>query len=233
MNLLESQWLAERLASIPDDALFPLLNIGSSTLEFRTRTQPYIEKNVFAPLRARGGQVYHLDIKKTAGVDISGNLLDPTLIEKITALQINSIMISNVLEHVTSRQQICEVALEILPPGGYLFVTGPHNYPHHPDPIDTMFRPTVAEMHAHFPGTRIVDTAIIDSGNWREWNLAERGRPLWRALARLLVPLYRPTQWWQLARQSPYIFKHITAFALVLQKEPACRSDVKGSVELK
>lgn len=219
MNLLESQWLGERLVSIPNDALFPLLNVGSSTLEFRTQTQPYIDKNIFAPLRARGGIIYHLDMKPASGVDIVGNLLDRALFDRIANMHICSIMISNLLEHVTDRQKICDSIMKILPPGGYLFVTGPRDYPYHRDPIDTMFRPTIAEIHAHFPNTIIVDSGIIDSGNWRQWNVAERGRSLPQMIARLFTPFYRPAKWWELARQAPYIFKHITAFALILRKE--------------
>lgn len=221
MNLLESQWLGKRLAAIPDDALFPLLNVGSSTLEFRTQTQPYIDRNIFAPLRARSGKVYHLDMKHAPGVDIVGDLLDPAFLEQITKMQIRSVMIANLLEHVTNRQQICDVVMKIVPAGGYLFVTGPHNYPYHPDPIDTMFRPNIEEMYAHFPNMTITDSAIIDSGNWRQWNVAERGRPLGRAIMRLFVPFYRPAKWWEQARQAPYIFRHITAFALSLRKETA------------
>jgi hypothetical protein len=220
MNFLESQWLGQRMAALPDDALFPLLNVGSSTLEFRTQRQPYIDQNIFAPLRARGGKVFHLDIKEAPGVDIVGDLLSPAFLEKLVGMQIRSVMISNVLEHVTNRQMICQTLLKILPPGGYLFVTGPHNYPYHRDPIDTMFRPSIAEMHTYFPQTTIIDSAIIDSGNWRQWNSAERGRTLWRVIARLFFPFYRPVKWWELARQTPYIFKHITAFALTLRKNP-------------
>jgi hypothetical protein len=220
MNLLESQWLGHRMAALPDEKLFPLLNVGSSTLEFRTQTQPYIDRNIFAPLRARGGKVIHLDIKDAPGVDMLGDLLSPAFLDKLVGMEIRSIMISNVLEHVTDRRLICDALLKVLPPGGYLFVTGPHNYPFHADPIDTMFRPSIPEMHAHFPQTALVDSAIIDSGNWRQWNSAERGRPLWRAIARLFFPFYRPMKWWECARQAPYIFKHITAFALILRKNP-------------
>jgi hypothetical protein len=220
MNCLESQWLGERLAAIPDAELFPLLNVGSSTLEFRTRTQPYIESNIFEPLRRRSGRVYHLDIKASPGVDIVGNLLDPRFLDEVSRMMVRSIMLSNLLEHVENRQDICDVLMKILPVGGYLFVSGPHDYPYHADPIDTMFRPTVEQVAAHFPGTKVVESAIIDSGNWRHWNVAERGRPLGRALARLMVPFYRPAKWLELARQTPYIFKHIKAFAVVLQKQP-------------
>jgi hypothetical protein len=221
LNLLESQWLGQRLAKISDDELFPLLNVGSSTLEFRTKDQPYIDEYIFAPLRARGGKVIHLDMKAAPGVDIVGNLLLPEFLEQLKGMEIRSVMISNLLEHVTNRQEVCDALMEILPPDGYLIVSGPRDYPYHSDPIDTMFRPTVAEMHEYFPHTTLIDSAIIDSGNWRQWNPLERGRPLGRAIARLLVPFYRPAAWWELARQSPYIFKHITAFGMILRKDAA------------
>jgi glycosyltransferase involved in cell wall biosynthesis len=218
MNILESQWLGQRLAKVPDDELFPILNIGCSTLEFRTQTQPYIDQNIFAPLRARGGKVIHLDIKAAPGVDMVGDLLDPAFLHRISQMHVRTAMISNLFEHVTVREEICNVVMRILPPGGHVFVSGPYQYPYHADPIDTLFRPTVAEMHGHFPGTGIVDSAIIDSGNWRQWNKAERGRPLGRALARLFLPFYRPVKWLEVVRQTPYVFRHITAFAVVLRK---------------
>jgi hypothetical protein len=218
MNLLESQWLGRRLALLPSEALFPLLNVGSSTFEFRTKTQPYIDQNLFAPLRARNGQVIHLDIKSACGVDLVGDLFDPNFLKEVAKLQVRSVILSNVLEHVTNRQEICDVIMRILQPRGYVFVTGPQHYPYHPDPIDTMFRPSIAEVHALFPGTELVDSAVLDSGNWRQWKVAERGRPLGRVFLRLLFPFYRPLSWWELARQAPYIFFHISAFAVILRK---------------
>lgn len=166
-------------------------------------------------------QSYHLDIKSAPGVDLVGDLVDPAFVEKIASTKFRSAMITNFFEHVVHRQQICDVVMEILPRGGYLFLSGPHKYPYHADPIDTMFRPTIEEMHGHFPGTRIIDGAIISSGNWRRWDVAERGRPLGRTIIRLLIPFYRPKKWWELARQAPYIIKDISAFVLILRKEPA------------
>jgi hypothetical protein len=221
MNRLESEWMGRQLSAMPDDAIFPLLNVGSSTLEFRTQIQPYIEQDIFCPLRARSDRVHHLDIKPAPGVDLVGDLLDSKFLRKIARLQFRSVIISNVLEHVIHRRQICDVMMDILHPGGYLFISGPYQYPYHADPIDTMFRPTIEEMHSYFPGTTIVDSAIINSGNWRQWDVAERGRPLGRTIIRLLTPFYRPNKWWELARQAPYIFKNISAFVLVLRKETA------------
>jgi hypothetical protein len=220
MLRLESEWLGERLARIPDNDLFPLLDLGSSTLEYRTQTQPYIERNIFAPLRARGGTVYHLDMKSDSGVDIVGDLDDPDFRDRVSRMQVRSVLISSLLQYVRGRRQVCDMVMSALPAGGYLFVSGPCSHPHDADPIDTMFRPAIEEIHGCFPGTRVIDCATIDGGNWRNWDAAERGgRSLGRTVVRLLAPFYRPKKWRQLARQSPYIFKHITATAVVLVKE--------------
>jgi hypothetical protein len=218
MYIRESEWLGRRLASLPSDELFPMLNVGSSTEEYRTVMQPWIDQNIFAPIRNRGGKVCHLDMKKARGVDIVGNLLDHEFLDHIAQMKVRSVMVSSLFQHVTNRQEVADTLLKILPPGGYIIVSGPNSFPYCPDPIDTMFRPTVEEMHKHFPGTGIVDSAIIDSGNWRQWDDRERGRSLARTMMRLMLPFYRPLKWWELARGVPYFFKHITAFAIILRK---------------
>jgi len=219
MHVLEAQWLGERLAAVPDAELFPVLNLGSSTEEYRTVVQPHVDRHLFAPLRARGGAVWHLDIKAAPGVDIVGDLYDPAFQRRLADLKPRSILVNNVLHHITNRREIEDILLRIVPPGGRLFVSGPYAYPRHYDPIDTMFRPTVEEIAAEFRGTEVESGAIIDSGNWMQWRTVERGgRSLPRTLVRLLLPFYRYEQWRRLAVQSPYILRHIKAFAVVLRK---------------
>jgi hypothetical protein len=225
MNRLEAEWLGARMSSLAPSELFPLLNVGSSTHSFRTAVQPWIDEQIFAPLRAVGGQVVHLDIKDDDGVDVVGDLLDPDLLPRLAPLKIRSILVSNLFEHVTDREAIAAALLRLVPAGGFIIVSGPQSYPFHADPIDTLFRPSLAEMHAYFPGTEILSSAVIDSGNWRDWDAGERGRSLSRTLLRLLLPFYRPAQWWIVARQAPYLIRHITAFALVLRKLPSADAD--------
>ncbi len=222
MQIRESQWIGRQLDMLTSEELFPLLNVGSSTLDFRSRVQPHIDQNIFEPLRRRGGKVIHLDIKPEGGVDLVGDLLDPAFREKLRALGVRSAMVSNLLEHVTDRHAICRAVLDALPAGGCLIVSGPFKYPYHADPIDTLFRPTIEEICAYFPGTDLIASAYIDSGNWRQWHPSERGgRTLTRAVARLLLPFYRPAKWWELARQTPYLVRHVKAFAVVLRKSGA------------
>src|SRR5262245_56566951 len=209
MYIRESEWLGRRLASLPSDELFPMLNVGSSTEDYRTIQQPWIDQNIFAPIRKRGGKVYHLDMKEARGVDIVGDLLDRKFLDGIAQMKVRSVMVSSLFQHVTNRQEVSDVLLSIVPPGGYMIVSGQKSFPYCPDPIDTMFRPTIEEMHKHFPGTEIVNSAIIDSRNWRQWDDRERGRSLARVVVRLTVPLYRPLQCWELARGLAYIVEPV------------------------
>src|SRR5262249_1164053 len=144
------------------------------------------------------------------GVDIVGDLLDREFLDRVAQMRVMSVMASSLFQYVTNRQEVADVLLKIVQPGGYIIVSGPQSLPYCPDPIDTMFRPTIEEMHKYFPGTEIVDSAIIDSGNWRQWDARERGRSLARTVVLLMLPFHRP--WPQ------YFFKHITAFAIILRK---------------
>lgn len=221
MNVLEARWLGKHLAEIPSAELFPVLDVGGQTLEFRTRTQPYIDEHVFAPLRARGGQVWHLDVIDAPGVDIVGNMCDPVFLAGLRArFPVRTAILSNVLEHVVDRFGLARAVLDVVPDGGRVLVCGPTDYPYHAEPLDTMFRPTLGEVLAYFPGTRVVDSRQIDSGNCRQWNNYERGRSLGRALARMCVPFYRPRQWVKVFGQIPFLFRHIRAYMLLLEKQP-------------
>ena len=70
MFLEESFWIKEKLRLINLPPAAKVLDIGSSSIYFRTKEQPYIEENVFKPLRDKGCQVIHLDTKKEQGVDL-------------------------------------------------------------------------------------------------------------------------------------------------------------------
>jgi hypothetical protein len=163
MLRLEAEWLGERLARIPDNDLFPLLDLGSSTLKYRTQTQPYIERNIFAPLRARGGIVYHLDLKPEPGVDVVGNLENLDFRARVSRMQVRSVLMSSLLQYLRSYSQVCEMVTSLLPAGGYLFVSGPLSHPHDADPIDTMFRPSIEEVHSCFPGIACSDLERLNS----------------------------------------------------------------------
>lgn len=164
MLVREAKWFAERFAELSDDALFPMLNIGSHTEEFRSREQPWINRHIFGPAVKRGAKIVHLDIRAAPGVDLVGDLTEPIFLAKVAGMRFRSAFCSNLLEHVPNREAIGHAAVAAVEPGSYLIVSCPNNFPYHPDPIDTLFRPGVAELAALFPGTEIVRGELVPSG---------------------------------------------------------------------
>ncbi len=114
-----------------------VLDVGSSTLAFRTEVQPHIDEHVFKPLRERQLRIQHLDAKADAGVDI---VADVTL-EGVEGCY-DLVICTNLLEHVVDRTLVVGNLKRLVAPGGLLLLTVPRRYPIHHDPIDTGFRPT-------------------------------------------------------------------------------------------
>lgn len=160
---VEARWLRARLAELGDDELTPLLNLGSSDLQFRTVVQPWIDREVFAPLRARGTTVVHSDLKALPGVDIAADALGPEGLERLQAVGARALLCCNMFEHVTDRAALARRCAALVPGGGVLIVTVPYSYPYHPDPIDTYYRPDPEDMSRElFPELRCVRAEVVD-----------------------------------------------------------------------
>lgn len=175
----EARWLRARLAELADEEVSPLLNLGSSDLEFRTVVQPWIDREVFAPLRARGAAVVHADLKARPGVDIAADALADDGLGRLQAAGARTILCCNMLEHVRDRAALARRLAALVPAGGALIVTVPASYPYHPDPIDTYYRPGPEDMSQElFPELRCVRAEVVDGPTYapellrRPWLLA-------------------------------------------------------------
>jgi hypothetical protein len=164
MLIPEARWFASVLRSFRDDELFPLLNIGSQSARFRQQEQPWIDYHVFAPLRKRQGTVLHTDIRQDEGVDLVGDLTDPAFLGQLRSRRFRSVVCTNLLEHLPQPEVIARTLVEIVEPGGHLFVSVPYQFPYHPDPIDTMYRPTPEQLATLFPGTATVRGEAVPCG---------------------------------------------------------------------
>ncbi|RKH43830.1 methyltransferase type 11 [Corallococcus sicarius] len=180
----EARWLSRALQALDVARVSPLLNVGSSTRYFREVQQPYIDRDLFAPWRRKGGHVVHQDLKPDEGVDVVGSLVDPECLARIGALGVRSVCCTSVLEHVEDRAGFARRLSSLVAPGGVLLVTVPRAFPWHPDPIDTMFRPTVDELAALFPDLRRVAGEVVPCGTLGHLVAAD----LPGALKRLLRP---------------------------------------------
>src|SRR5665213_2313062 len=185
----EAQWLGRHLRVLNASDMSPLCNIGSASEEYRCIEQPYIDAEIFAPAQQRGVEVLHVDSKQEHGVDLVGDLTDATFLAQLTARKFNAVMCCNLLEHVTDRPIICDAIMSMVRPGGYVIVTVPNQFPYHEDPIDTMFRPSVAELSALFPGASIFAASVVRASRFRH-DMEGDWRPMFWLLARCLVPFY-------------------------------------------
>lgn len=184
----EAAWVGKVLASLGAEEISPLLNIGSSTADFREKVQPWIDRRIFAPLRERKVDVHHLDIREGLGIDLRGDLTDDAFMAGLASRGYRALLCCNLLEHVSDPAAICAKIEELVPVGGYLIVTVPNRFPYHPDPIDTMFRPDVPDLVRLFPRCRLVNGEELDCGTG--WDYVGRSpivlfAKVWQRLAGL------------------------------------------------
>ncbi|HEY4265749.1 MAG TPA: hypothetical protein VGM72_10555, partial [Micropepsaceae bacterium] len=114
----EAAWLEMLLRERTPDDLSPLLNVGSSTSDFREVAQPWAERRLFAPLRARGVQIIHLDTREGHGIDIKADILSDADLPRIRSFKPRSILCCNILEHVRDPKALARRCAEIVGPGG-------------------------------------------------------------------------------------------------------------------
>lgn len=155
----ESIWIRNEISEIlikNSKRIDTVLNVGSSTLKFRTEVQPCIDKNIFAPLRNQGKEIYHLDIKKDEGVDIVCDISNINTISR----KFDLVICTNLLEHVKGLKKVVDDLKSLINNGGYLLVTVPHLYFYHPDPIDTMYRPDNKSLEELFR-FQVISSEII------------------------------------------------------------------------
>jgi SAM-dependent methyltransferase len=163
----ESVWIKRQLDGLK--SVKEVLDVGSSTRHFRTVTQPYIDANVFKPLRDRGVRVSYLDQKGGDDIDYAADVesLKPEQIGKYFDL----VLCCSLLEHVHQPKKAAASITSLIKPGGYLLITVPRAYRHHGDPIDTMFRPTTEELVAMFPDMEKVSQETITISDLRTYDL--------------------------------------------------------------
>lgn len=182
----ECTWISRAVFAAPEDAVFPLLNLGSCSLAYRR--QAFIWDDIERPALERGRKIVNVDLEPAEGVDIAGDILDRSLQLRLAALGCRSILCSNLLEHVEDAGAVAAAITGLLPPGGYAFVTVPYRFRHHPHPIDNGLRPTVEELAALFPRLALVRGKTVTCG--REYRVDPWGwRQLLGALARVAVPV--------------------------------------------
>lgn len=179
----ESIWIREILKNLDSSEINNVLDVGSSTLEFRTQTQPHIDKNVFGPLRDKGTSISYMDKKSGEGIDYVSDIesMSADRMEKKFSL----VICCSLLEHIKNPEKTCSLLVALVKPGGFLLVTVPRSYRYHPDPIDTMFRPSMKQLISMFSGMEILSKRVVHIKDKKRYRLSGISE-----VFRYIIPLF-------------------------------------------
>lgn len=217
----EACWLENLLRQHNAEDLSPLLNVGSSTRHFREIEQPWTERRLFAPLKACGVRVIHLDSREGDGIDIRADILSDADLPRIRAFAPKSILCCNILEHVRDPQALARRCIEIVGPGGFIFVTAPYSYPHHRDPIDTMFRPKPETLATLFRPAIMMKGEVIDAGESYRGQIRSRPWLLLRHFFRFPFPFIGFQGWKRSMQKLFWLFNNYRITGALFQVPPA------------
>jgi SAM-dependent methyltransferase len=228
----EARWISDRLAGYPPSLLSPLLNVGSATAAFRETVQPWIDRDLLAPLAARGVEIVHLDARPGNGpgncpgsgpgngIDIRADLLRDADFDRVAgAGRYAAVLCCNVLEHVRDPAEFARRCAMLVRPGGIIVVSVPRSYPHHADPIDTLYRPTPEEAAALFPDSTLLAAEIIDVGLSYRDEIRRRPWLLLRHLLRLPAPFLGLAKWRHSMAKPYWLFHNYLVSAAVLRRQ--------------
>jgi hypothetical protein len=221
MRREEATWLSKQLQAFDAADLSPMLELGSATSEFRERTHPHVGA-MQAALRARGVEIVHSDLKEGEGVDISGDIFTPAVLNQLTRVGARTLLCCNMFEHVPDRAQLAAICDSLVAAGGVLAVTVPRSYPFHLDPIDTYFRPSVEQVRALFPNYELLAGEEIEAGTFLRDLSEARNLPL--ELMKTAAKPFVPTSWgkWK-SRVHPFLwaFRPYKVTVVLLRKPSA------------
>jgi SAM-dependent methyltransferase len=167
MFIKERDWIQEGISSLE---LFrppiKVLDIGSSTKQYRTEKQPYLGE-LYQSLIKKGFSISTLDMDPQTNADFILDISDENF-PNIGKFDI--VLACNILEHI--RREKFQTAINNIKKltSGILIVTTPLFYPWHFHPIDNSLRPTPEEISGFFGS----DFKILRADSWEDEHYLQR-----------------------------------------------------------
>jgi hypothetical protein len=155
VHIETAAWTRSALEEIELAPASRALDVGSSTLHYRTVEQPHIEQQVMAPLRARGVEIVHLDAKPAPGVDVVCDLgsADAGLAARLGEHAL--VFVCSVMQTLRDPGRVADIAVQALAPGGHLVAHHPESARRCFDPVDHMLRMSPDELAGMFERRRL------------------------------------------------------------------------------
>lgn len=169
-------------------------------------------------MKKQGITVVNFDIKAGEGIDISGNIFDDNVFEKLKSYDFSYILLFNVLEHVTEVKKFCDRIQDLMANNSKIIITVPNDFPCHFDPIDNGLRPSVSELAGYFSNLSIICGEIITDHKYTYY-LLRYWRTTVKFILRIITPFYKYYTWKKtVITQVPYLFKHFRVTCIILEK---------------
>ena len=223
MLIEESIWIGEKLNNITVNNSFPILNVGSSSKEYRTIKQSHIQKNIFNLIPNEDKNVIHLDMKSVEGVDLVGDLYDAEFLEKIKKIKVKCILFNNVLMYIDDdqRRKLSEILYDILEKDGYLIVTNSFVFPPAPDPVESYYRPNPLSLFNDlYKKFELIEAKEVKTNYNFYRQLKDKPRLIPIKLARIFLPFYKFNDWqFMMKYYVKYFNRNYSASCLFLQKK--------------
>ncbi len=217
MHINECNWILEKLSRVESVDISPILDLGGSTLKYRTVDQPWLDKLFYSKLKELNLDIFFSDIKDDLGVDIVGDIFDDDVFQKIKEQNFKCIFCCNFLEHVTNPGDLIVRCMQLIPVGGYIVFTVPYSYPYHRDPIDTMFRPAPDELASLIPSHKVIGSEIINTGSYRD-HLAKSPWKIFRHI-RIFFPFFGFEKWKRSLIKLKWLYFNFKHTCLIVQKK--------------
>jgi hypothetical protein len=217
MLKIESIWIKTIINQIEINQNTYILNFGSQSQK-TLKYQPYIHYNVIAELQKKGAKIINFDIKEGEGIDISGNIYDYEVFERLKKYNFSYIFLFNVMEHVKEINEFCYRIQNLVKVNNMIIVTVPYDFPYHFDPIDNGLRPNVSELVKYFPNLIMIYGETITDYKYTYY-LVHYWHITVRFIFRIFTPFYKFNTWKKtIITKIPYLFKPFKVTCVVLQK---------------
>lgn len=223
MLLEESVWIGNHIKTIVNNGSYPILNIGSSTKEYRTSRQSFIQENIFNLINDEKNNVVHLDMKAAEGVDLVGDLYDSKFLDILKQYKFKAILLNNILMYLDQQQRIkLSLILEdLLDVDGYLIVTNSHVFPPAHDPVESYYRASPNKLYLDlFSRFNKIDEKNVEANYSFDRFLKDNPKIIKAKIIRFLCPFYQPKEWlFMLEYYRKNLKKNYSASCLFLQKK--------------
>ncbi|MFA5382811.1 MAG: methyltransferase domain-containing protein [Candidatus Micrarchaeia archaeon] len=159
MWLEEIEWVIKKLNSQLNSNFKTCLDIGSESLEYRMKYQPWNQK-FYDYLISKNIEIKRMDANKSVKPDYVQDITKP--IKNIGKFDI--VLATHLLEHIPilELKNTVNNIENLINKNGILIVSVPNCYPYHAFPIDNGWRPIPKELIKIFNG-KLIATKIIET----------------------------------------------------------------------